>query len=86
MSSVVAIHNGVNERAWQHLLAWEALHACDCPAGPKLLRFQGRPQDYTPKARLLNLLVCHGSSALPSQGSCTDLHMPVQALRFTVLQ
>jgi hypothetical protein len=60
MSTVVAIHNTVNERAWQHVLAWEALHACDC-AAPKLLRFRGRPADYSPKARLLNLLVgCQG--------------------------
>lgn len=56
MPTVVAIHNAVNERAWQHILAWEAMHACDCPA-PKLLRFQGRPKDYSPKARLLNFLV-----------------------------
>jgi cytochrome c heme-lyase len=56
MSTVVAIHNAVNERAWQHILAWERLHACDCP-DPKLLRFRGRPSEFSPKARLLNLLV-----------------------------
>lgn len=53
MQSIVAIHNGVNERAWNHILRYEALHdGCY----PKLVRFQGRPQDYSPKARLLNLL------------------------------
>lgn len=56
MSTVVAIHNAVNERAWAHVLMWEALHACDCPE-PKLLRFQGRPSEYSPKAKLLNLMV-----------------------------
>ncbi len=56
MPTVVAIHNTVNERAWAHVLGWESLHACDCP-DPKLLRFRGRPTDYSPKARLLNLLV-----------------------------
>jgi hypothetical protein len=56
MHAVVSIHNAVNERAWRHVLSWEALHACDCP-DPKLLRFRGRPADYSPKARLLNLLV-----------------------------
>lgn len=57
MSNIVAIHNGVNEEAWAHVLAWEALHSCDCAEGPRLLQFKGRPQDYSPKARLLNLLV-----------------------------
>lgn len=56
MPAVVAIHNAVNERAWAHVLAWEAMRACECPE-PKLLRFKGRPTDYSPKARLLNLLV-----------------------------
>jgi hypothetical protein len=56
MSTVVAIHNAVNERAWQHVLAWERLHACACDA-PKLLRFKGRPSEFSPKARLLNFLV-----------------------------
>lgn len=56
MTQVVAIHNSVNERAWQHVLAWEALHACEC-AQPRLARFRGRPNEYSPKARLLNFLV-----------------------------
>lgn len=56
MSKVVAIHNTVNERAWQHILAWEALHACEC-AHPRLKRFQGKPNEFSPKARLLNFLV-----------------------------
>jgi cytochrome c heme-lyase len=56
MSKVVAIHNTVNERAWEHILAWEALHACDC-ANPRLKRFQGKPNEFSPKARLLNFLV-----------------------------
>eukprot|EP00879_Flechtneria_rotunda_P021469 GHRR01022626.1.p1 GENE.GHRR01022626.1~~GHRR01022626.1.p1 ORF type:complete len:156 (+),score=30.41 GHRR01022626.1:268-735(+) len=56
MNRVVAIHNTVNERAWQHVLAWEMLHACKCTT-PQLKRFQGKPNEYSPKARLLNLLV-----------------------------
>jgi hypothetical protein len=56
MQRVVAIHNSVNERAWQHVLAWEALHACDC-SQPRLVRFQGKPNEFSPKARLLNMLV-----------------------------
>ena len=34
---------------------WEALHARQC-GEPRLKRFQGRPNDHSPKARLLNLL------------------------------
>ena len=30
--------------------------ACRACATPRLVRFLGRPQDYSPKARLLNLL------------------------------
>ncbi|EFN52153.1 hypothetical protein CHLNCDRAFT_56330 [Chlorella variabilis] len=47
MAAVVAIHNAVNERAWREILRWEAIKG---PAEG------GRPQDYSPKARLLNLL------------------------------
>ena len=56
MTSVVAIHNSVNERAWREVMAWEALHAGEC-SNPRLKKFQGRPSDYSPKARLLNTLV-----------------------------
>ncbi|KAJ1975962.1 Cytochrome c1 heme lyase [Dimargaris xerosporica] len=50
MKSVVEIHNQVNEMAWKKVLEWEQLHTSTCPT-PKLLRFEGRPQDITPKAR-----------------------------------
>ncbi len=36
--------------------AWEALHRAECPQGPRLARFQGRPADLSPKARFLNML------------------------------
>ncbi|KAL4424083.1 hypothetical protein ABPG75_001384 [Micractinium tetrahymenae] len=57
MAAVVAIHNAVNERAWREILRWEEAHgsAAAC-GGPRLLKFRGRPQEYSPKARLLNLL------------------------------
>eukprot|EP00775_Hariotina_reticulata_P008957 gene8957-9133_t len=55
MGQVVAIHNTVNERTWQHILAWEMMHACEC-SSPRLKRFQGKPNEYSPKARLLNFL------------------------------
>lgn len=56
MPVVIKIHNGVNERAWQEVLQWERLHEGDC-GRPRLKRFQGRPNDHSPKARLMNLLV-----------------------------
>ena len=60
MASVVAIHNAVNERAWQEVVAWEAVAGFgprNSPCGgPRLARFVGRPKDLSPKARFLNLL------------------------------
>ncbi|KAJ1646062.1 Cytochrome c1 heme lyase [Dispira simplex] len=55
MRSVVAIHNIVNERTWKKIMEWEAYHQANCP-NPTLLRFRGRPQDISPKARFRNLL------------------------------
>lgn len=55
MRPVVSIHNAVNERAWQEVLAWERLHCAECD-NPRLKRFRGRPSDTSPKARLLNFL------------------------------
>lgn len=55
MQHVVKIHNAVNERCWAHVMAWEHRHCDTCP-DPKLLKFRGRPQDFSPKARLLNFL------------------------------
>ena len=34
----------MNEVTWQHVLAWEALHAGEC-GQPQLLRFCGRPDE-----------------------------------------
>eukprot|EP00937_MAST-01D_sp_MAST-1D-sp2_P002468 g2468.t1 len=50
--AVVAIHNSVNERAWREVMAWEtALHP-DTVSPLRLVRFEGRPKDLSPKARL----------------------------------
>jgi len=51
MASVVAIHNNMNERAWKEVVEWEQRHGAD-GADPQLVRFQGRPDELTPKARL----------------------------------
>ena len=57
MNVVVAIHNNMNERTWRTILDWERVggHCARCPT-PRLVRFQGRPHDLTPKARLKSWL------------------------------
>lgn len=59
MSSVVVIHNAVNERAWREIRRWEEewgeSNVC---GGPKLIKFSGKPTEYSPKARLLKILGC----------------------------
>ena len=56
MGAVVAIHNAVNERAWAEVVAWEATLHPECTAGLRLLRFEGKPTEPTPKARVNALL------------------------------
>ncbi|KAI8919059.1 cytochrome c/c1 heme-lyase [Powellomyces hirtus] len=55
MSVVVPIHNAVNEQCWHKIKQWEDMHAATCGT-PKLLKFQGKPRDYTPKARMRQLM------------------------------
>nr|PUA91525.1 hypothetical protein TGBR9_314038 [Toxoplasma gondii TgCATBr9] len=55
MPAIVAIHNAVNEQTWVEILRFEALHQRECDT-PKLLRFVGRPEDLTFKARVKHLL------------------------------
>ncbi|RKO86549.1 cytochrome c/c1 heme-lyase [Blyttiomyces helicus] len=55
MNVVVPIHNAVNEQCWKKILEWESLHQSDC-GQPKLLKFQGKPKEYSPKARFMSLL------------------------------
>ncbi|KAF9377968.1 Cytochrome c1 heme lyase [Podila verticillata] len=51
MKFVVPIHNMVNEMAWKHILKWEKNMENTC-GGPKLVKFEGKPKEITPKARL----------------------------------
>ncbi|KAJ2689370.1 Cytochrome c1 heme lyase [Coemansia spiralis] len=55
MKTVVPIHNAVNERCWAHILEWEQRHPNQC-GGPKLLRFEGKAKELTPKARVRSWL------------------------------
>jgi len=54
METVVAVHNNMNENTWLQVLSWESLHPVSGPEGSeaKLLRFLGRPDELSPKARL----------------------------------
>lgn len=50
MSSIVPIHNAVNERAWTQILEWEKGWGAERCGGPKLLSFAGDSKKKTPKA------------------------------------
>ncbi|KAG0184238.1 holocytochrome c synthase [Apophysomyces sp. BC1034] len=51
IETMVDIHNFLNEEAWNEVLKWESKFSCECQEDPYLARFQGRPQDISPKAR-----------------------------------
>ncbi|KAJ1487503.1 cytochrome c/c1 heme lyase-domain-containing protein [Baffinella frigidus] len=55
VSMMVAIHNNMNEKTWRQLLVWEKMHCATCD-DPRLLRFTGRPDDLSPKARIQMLM------------------------------
>jgi cytochrome c heme-lyase len=56
MSSIVPIHNAVNERAWNQILGWEKGRGSESCGGPKLASFEGNSQKLTPKAWLNSFL------------------------------
>jgi len=55
MRTVVAIHNTVNERTWHEVLEWESMHP-ECLEGLKLVRFGGKPDEPSMKARMYGVL------------------------------
>ncbi|KAF8925017.1 cytochrome c and c1 heme-lyase [Dissophora ornata] len=52
IETMVDIHNWMNEEAWAEVMKWEKEHSGTC-CDPKLLRFQGRPSELSPKARIM---------------------------------
>ena len=52
MTSVVAIHNNMNETTWRQVLEWEDMHCDTCKEPRRLIRFLGRPDELSPKAAL----------------------------------
>jgi cytochrome c heme-lyase len=66
MRTVVPIHNAVNERAWMHILEWEAGRGGDKCGGVKLVTFQGKPGQPSPRARWKSLLGYAKETAISS--------------------
>jgi len=56
MTNIISIHNANNEQAWKEVLKWEAFHCNECPEGPKLMKFGGKAQDFSPRARFRSWL------------------------------
>lgn len=55
MDAVVHVHNVTNEKTWDHILDWEKMHFKRCP-NPTLLRFVGRSEDLSNKAKIKSRL------------------------------
>ena len=52
MNTVVSIHNAVNEETWRRIVDIEKrYHGSECPQGPTLIRFVGKPGDPSMKAQ-----------------------------------
>ncbi len=76
VTSMVSVHNFLNEGAWREICIWEGLFSkglgegwkkCERgeagidesvadAANPKLVRFQGRPKDMTPRATMVQVM------------------------------
>lgn len=70
IDNVVAMHNNMNEKTWSRILEWEKV--CTTPSSnnrdddtstrhppSKLLKFQGRPTDLSPKAMFKHYVLGH---------------------------
>lgn len=53
MSVIVPVHNIINEMAWRRILEWESKYKESC-GQPRLKQFMGKPDDPSPKSRLLS--------------------------------
>jgi cytochrome c heme-lyase len=57
MNTVVSIHNAVNEEAWRRIVKIEEQnHKAECPNGPTLIRFVGKPNEPSTKAQIMHWL------------------------------
>ncbi len=53
---MVDVHNFLNEGAWDEILRWETPYVLKYKTMPRLLKFTGRPDDMSPKARIYKQL------------------------------
>lgn len=56
VESMVGVHNFLNDGVWEEVLEWEKPYSEASRIKPRLLKFQGRPGELSPRARLLQLL------------------------------
>ncbi len=56
---IISIHNNMNEITWRELEFREFSFHKEACGRPKLLKFRGRPDDVTPKARFMDILLLH---------------------------
>lgn len=55
MNTVVGIHNAVNEETWRRIVDMEnRYHSTECPSGPTLIRFIGKPGEPSLKAQMMH--------------------------------
>ena len=59
IENIVAIHNNMNEKTWKQVCEWERVLNPSHLNGPKLLKFQGRPSDLSPKAAIKHYILGH---------------------------
>lgn len=59
MDAIVFAHNVTNEKTWDDIMQWEAMHMKQCEE-PSLLRFVGRSEDLTPRAWFSHLFLPRG--------------------------
>ncbi|CCD26288.1 holocytochrome c synthase CYC3 NDAI_0H01140 [Naumovozyma dairenensis CBS 421] len=69
VESMVYVHNLLNEGSWGEILKWEQPHTKETLIEPKLLKFTGRPDKLSPRARwhhfLSNIFPSYYSNELP---------------------
>lgn len=56
VESMVNIHNFLNEGAWEEIIEWEKPYTEKTHIEPRLLKFTGRPDTISPRARYYNLM------------------------------
>lgn len=56
VESMVFVHNFLNEGCWQEVLEWEKPYTEKTNVAPKLLKFMGKPDQLSPRAKWYQML------------------------------